>query len=69
MFIDSRERGRVVGREREEREREVDVRETHHLVASCMHPDWGSNLQPTYVPWPGIKPSTFFGALDYTPTS
>lgn len=25
------------------------VREAHGLVATCTHPDWGSNLQPCSV--------------------
>ena len=25
-----------------------------------MHPNWGSNPQPRYVPWPGIEPATFW---------
>ena len=29
-----------------ERERNIDVRKKHILVASHMCPDWGSNLQP-----------------------
>ena len=43
----------------------TDLRETlmwekHQLVASHTHPDWGLNPQPRYVPWPGIKPATFW---------
>ena len=34
-----------------ERERERD--------ASCKCSDWGSNPQPSYVPWPGVKLATF----------
>ena len=54
MFIDFRgggeERGREGGRGKErEREREkeknIHVREKYQLVASCMHPDRGPNLQ------------------------
>ena len=55
-FFFLRERG--AGREKE-RERNINVRENHQLVASCMRPDQGWNLQPSYVPWPGIKPATF----------
>ena len=33
--------------------------EKHQSVASCMHPDWGLNLQPRNVPWPGIELVTF----------
>ena len=40
-----------------EREREIE-REKHQMVASHMHPDWGSNPQPRYVPWPGMKPAS-----------
>ena len=54
MFIDIRER---------EMEREgninVNVRNEHWLVTSCMHLDWRFSLQPSYVPWPGIKPTVF----------
>ena len=39
---------------RKERERKK-----HWLVASCMHPVQGPNLQPRCVPWPGIEPATF----------
>ena len=46
--------------ERRERERNIDVREKHGLVASQKCPDWGSNLHPTYVPWLRIKPQTFW---------
>ena len=42
MFIDFKERRRG-----KERERQTD---RHRLVASQMHPDWGLNLQPWYVP-------------------
>ena len=45
-FIDlEREKGR-------QRERE---REKHRSVASCTHPDQGSNPQPRYVPWQEIE--------------
>ena len=37
----------------------MDGREKHQLVASHTRPDWGSNLQPKYVPQLGIKPATF----------
>ena len=54
FFIAFRERGR---------ERNIDVKEKHRLVAFPMHVDqdhscleWGLNLQPRYVPWLGIKP-------------
>ena len=30
-------------------ERNIDVREKHQSVASCLHPDWGQNLQPRRV--------------------
>ena len=33
--------------------------EKHWLVAFCIHPDWGSNSQPRYVPWLGIRQATF----------
>ena len=37
------------GREREKK-RDSYVREKHRSVVSCTHPEWGSNLQPKYVP-------------------
>ena len=40
-----------------ERETERE-REKHQLVASCMHPDRGLNLQPRCVPWPGFTSSS-----------
>ena len=43
-----------------ERERNIDVKEKHQLIASHMCPDWGLNLQPRYVPWPRNKPMTFW---------
>ena len=36
-------------RREKERERNIDVRERHQSVASCMCPDWGLNTQPKYV--------------------
>ena len=39
-------------------ERNIDVRKKHQSLASHTRPVWGSNLQPRYVPWPGIEPST-----------
>ena len=49
---------RKEGREKE-RERNMDVREKHSLVASCTHPDQEPNLQPRHEPWRAIKPATF----------
>ena len=43
-----------------EREGNINVREKHWLVASRMYPDGGLNLQPRYVPWPGIELVTFW---------
>ena len=61
-FIDLKERGR---REKE-RERNIDVREKHLLVASCIHPDQGVNLQPNpwprHVSWLAIEPTIFWSA-------
>ena len=37
------------GRERE-RDRNIDVREKHRLVASCTHPNQGLNSRPRHVP-------------------
>ena len=42
--------------------------EKHQLVASHTYPNWGSNLQPRYMPWPGIQPCTFWCGGD-TPTT
>ena len=47
IFIDFGEKGR-------EREREKQS------VASCTRPNWGLNLQPRYVSWPGIEPAAFW---------
>ena len=44
---------REEGGERErqtDRQTDIDVRENHQSVSSCMHPDQGLNLQPRYVP-------------------
>ena len=46
--------------------RNIDVREKHQLVASHMHPNRGSNPQPRYMPWPGIKPAAFWGCMGTT---
>ena len=56
-FLRARERRRG-----EEREREKErVRERERLIG-CIHmcPDWGSNPQPRYMPWLGIKSTTFW---------
>lgn len=50
------ERERAAGREGE---KNIDVREKHQSVAFHTYPNWGSNPQCSYVPWPGIKLSTF----------
>ena len=42
-----------------ERERERE-REKHRSVASHICPNWELNLQPRYVPWLGIEPTTFW---------
>ena len=50
----------ITFREREEGwERNTHVREKHQLVASRMSPDRASELQPRYLPWLGIEPTTF----------
>ena len=41
-------------------EREKHRCEKHQLVAWCMCPNRGLNLQPWHVPWPVIKPATFW---------
>ena len=48
MFLDFRER-----------EGNTDVREKHQLVAFCVHPNQGSNLQPRYVRWVGSERTAF----------
>ena len=53
LFLERRK-----GREKEE-ERIIVVREKHWLVASYMCSDWGLNLLPRYVPWPGVELATF----------
>ena len=46
-------------RERE-RERETSMWQRNiSWLPSHTHPDWGSNLQPGYVPWLGNEPVTF----------
>ena len=47
------------GRERERRERNIDVREKRQSVVSHAGPEWGLKLQPRHVPWPGIEQATF----------
>ena len=63
MSADPRERGRKRKKERglgRERERKTLMWEKHRLVALCMCTDWGSNPQPTYVPWWGMESATFW---------
>ena len=48
--------------EREERNRNIDVREKHQLAASQTCPDRILNPQPRHVPWPGIELATFWFA-------
>ena len=43
----------------DEEERNINVRKNHRLVASYMCPDWGSNMQPVFLPWQGFEPKTF----------
>lgn len=43
-------------------------RNINQLVASCVNPDWGSNLKLGYVPWSGIEPPTIWLQVD-APTS
>ena len=57
MFTDFRERGRV-GRDRDS-EGNIDVREKHQSVVSHMRPDQESNLQPRYMPTPGLYTPPF----------
>ena len=55
FFHAFRERGRE--KEGRRKDGEEDVREKHPFVASCTNPNWGSNSQPRYVPWPKIEPT------------
>ena len=53
-FFKERQGEREGGREGEE-ERNIDVREKHQLYNCCfrasfIHPDWGLNPQPNFVP-------------------
>ena len=57
LLILEREDGGEGGWEGERRE--IDVREKQRSVASHVHPNQGSNLQPRCVPWWGVEPSTF----------
>ena len=42
------------------KERNINVKKRKKKsVASLMHPSQGLNLQPSYVPCLGIKPTTF----------
>ena len=43
-----------------ERERETPMKKGNiDWLPSYMHPNRRSNLQPRYVPWPGVEPMTF----------
>ena len=55
-------------RREEGRERNINAREKHWLITSCERLDWGSDPQPRYVPWSGIKHVTF-PLLEDTPTN
>ena len=59
LIFRERKGGREWGRKKE-RKRNIDVREKHWFVASCMHFNWGLNLQPSYVLWLGIEPTIFW---------
>ena len=65
MFTDLR-KGRG-----QQREKHIDVREKHQLVAIRMCPDWELNPQPRYMPWAGIEPANLqpFGVWDDAPTN
>ena len=56
------------GEGREEKERSINEREKYWWIASHMHPYQGLNMQPRYVPWPGIEPATFALQYDNQPT-
>ena len=50
-------------REREggkEEGKEIEKEREKHWSVSHMQPNQGPNPQPKYVPWPGIKPATFW---------
>ena len=49
----------------EEREGNIDVREKHQLVASCMCPEWGPDRNPGMCPESGIEPLTHRFAGQY----
>lgn len=51
VLIDFREREKGQGKRK---------RKKHQLVAYHTYPDWGWNLQPSYMPWQGIEPTTFW---------
>ena len=52
MLIDFLERG-------EGRERNIDVKEKHQSVASCMHPDWDQTRNLDMCPDRESKPQPF----------
>ena len=69
MFIDFRERGRGEMGERgkgwgEEKERERNINQLPPVNA----PIRGLNLQPGYMPWPGIEPQPFGAGTMLQPT-
>ena len=53
IYLFFRERGR---------ERNIDMREEHWWAVSGMCPDWGLNLQPRRVLWPGTSDFSMCGA-------
>ena len=60
LFIAFRERGKGERQRERERERGKSIWERNiDWLPSCMCPKWGPNLQPRYVPWLEIKPTTF----------
>ena len=50
------------------RKENINVRKKHWLLASHLCSNRGSNPQPRYASWPGIKPATS-GVGDDTPTN
>ena len=65
MPIDILDRGE--GKEKE-RERNINGREKHQLVAFYRCPKWGRNLLPWYVLQPGSEPVTLQPTGNAQPT-
>ena len=60
MFINFREE-EMRGTDRQtDRVKERQREKKHWSIAFYTLPNWGWNLQPRYVLWPGVKPETFW---------